>query len=85
MKVATAPHFIVVDPAAHTPEVACFNRLAAAAPLPCTYHLPGLFGMQSLLAEDAKAARGLIILGSAASVHDRPAQSFPDSEVEIFS
>jgi GMP synthase (glutamine-hydrolysing) len=63
------PHIMVIDPAARTPELDCFNRMAAEAPLPLTYHLPGLHGTASL-AHDQVSTRGIVILGSATSVHD---------------
>jgi len=65
------PHVVVIDPAVRNAETECFNRMALASPLPLTYHLPCLHGMQSLQAEDMAAARGIILLGSAASVNER--------------
>jgi GMP synthase-like glutamine amidotransferase len=63
-------HILVVDPAMHTPELDCFNRMAAGAPLPLTYHLPALHGMASIRRDDASAV-GIVVLGSASSVNDR--------------
>lgn len=65
------PHVLVIDPAMRIAEVECFNLVAQMATVPCTYHLPAMFGMQSLQAEDMGSVLGIIILGSAASVHDR--------------
>ena len=65
------PHLVVVDPAVRTAETECFNRMALTAPLPVTYHLPCMYGLESLQAEDMRAVRGLIILGSASSVTER--------------
>ena len=65
------PHLLVIDPAVRTAETECFNRIALVSPLPVTYHLPCMYGLQSLLAEDMTAARGLVILGSASSVTER--------------
>lgn len=65
------PHLLIIDPAVRTAETECFNRMALAAPLPLTYHLPCMYGLQSLLAEDMATVRGLVILGSASSVTDR--------------
>jgi anthranilate/para-aminobenzoate synthase component II len=38
--------------------------------VPATYHLPGLFGIESLAAVDLQRAAGIIVLGSGASVND---------------
>jgi GMP synthase (glutamine-hydrolysing) len=62
-------HIIVIDPAVKKAELECFNRLVSCAPLPLTYHLPALFGMDSLEQEREKAA-GVILLGSGSSVND---------------
>ncbi|MEO8703415.1 MAG: hypothetical protein ABI867_25435 [Kofleriaceae bacterium] len=63
------PHILVIDPAAHTPELDCFNRMAAGAPVPLTYHLPALHGMSSIH-RDEDGAIGIVVLGSASSVND---------------
>ena len=63
-------HVAVIDPAVHTPELDCFNRMAACAPVPLTYHLPALQGMASVR-DDEPGTLGIVILGSASSVHDR--------------
>ncbi len=65
------PHILVIDPAMNVAEVECFNRMALRSALPLTYHLPAMRGLQSLKAEPMEAARGIVILGSASSVHDR--------------
>lgn len=65
------PHIMVIDPAMRIAEVECFNHIALTSPLPVTYHLPAMYGLQSLAYADMRSARGLIILGSASSVHDR--------------
>ena len=65
---------VIVDPAVHTAEVDCFNRIALRSSIPATYHLPGLVGMDSLRGTGAPPA-GIIVLGSSTSVHDdRPWQ-----------
>ncbi len=67
------PHLAVLDPGVRVPELDCFNRIAVHAPMPVTYHLPALHGMDSLHRRPDVA--GVIILGSGASVHDdRPWQ-----------
>ena len=60
-------HVAVLDPGTRVPELDCFNRLSRAAAVPLTYHLPALFGLDSL-SDDGLA--GVVILGSGASVHD---------------
>lgn len=62
-------HVLVIDPAVQTPELDCFNRMAASAPLPLTYHLPALHGLASVRRDDAGVA-GIVVLGSASSVND---------------
>ena len=64
------PHLMVIDPGVHTPEIDTFNLIAAFSPIPCTYHLPALFGFASF-PQDFTYVQGIIVLGSAASVHDR--------------
>ena len=61
----------VIDPGMRRPEVECFNLLARLSPIPCTYHLPALWGMSSLKDEPIEHLKAVVILGSAASVHDR--------------
>jgi GMP synthase (glutamine-hydrolysing) len=60
----------VVDPAQHTPELDTFNLIACTSKLPCSHHLPGLFGMTSIDAVPVKYIKGIIVLGSKASVYD---------------
>ncbi len=63
-------HILVIDPAMHTPELDCYNRMAASAPIPLTYHLPGLHGVASIHRDDSNIA-GIVVLGSASSPTDR--------------
>lgn len=60
---------MVIDPAILTPAIESFNRIASIAPYPVTYHLPALYGTNSLNAFNHNV-RGIIVLGSAASVND---------------
>ena len=64
----------VIDPAAGAPELDAYNALAqrsSALPVAFTYHLPALFGLDSLAQLEARAQlAGVIVFGSAASVHD---------------
>lgn len=60
-------HIVVIDPAVMKPELSAFNRMAINSPLPLTLHLPALYGTTTLL-RDNKDVRGVVILGSKASV-----------------
>ena len=40
------------------------------SPLPLTYHLPGLYGSRSLI-QEGEGVKGIIVMGSAISVHER--------------
>ena len=62
-------HIAVIDPAKASPELDCFNRIAQQSPGPLSYHLPALYGFDSL-EERRDGIIGIIILGSRASVHD---------------
>lgn len=64
------PHIVVIDPAVKKPELEAFNWLVRRAPLPLTYHLPALFGFNSLEREHV-GIRGVVILGSLSSVNER--------------
>jgi GMP synthase (glutamine-hydrolysing) len=72
----TTPHIMVVDPGMKTPELDTFNLIASLAPLPCAYHLPGLFGFGSF-PETFEGIKRVILLGSAANVEDNPAWQAP--------
>jgi len=61
---------MVIDPGVHTPELSSFNLIAGMARVPCTYHLPAMFGFASF-PDDLSHLAGVIVLGSAASVHER--------------
>jgi len=60
---------MVIDPAVLKPAIESFNRIASVAPYPVTYHLPALYGTNSLNMFNHDV-RGIIVLGSAASVND---------------
>ena len=62
----------VIDPALKTCELDCFNQIIRWAPEETlfSYFAPGLFGMTDLI-ETRILPRGIIILGSGASVHDQ--------------
>ena len=65
----TEKHLMVIDPAVVKPAIESFNRIASVAPYPVTYHLPALYGSKSLRMYNSNV-RGIIVLGSAASVND---------------
>ena len=65
----TEKHLIIIDPAVVKPAIESFNRIASVAPYPVTYHLPALYGSKSLGLYDSNV-RGIIVMGSAASVND---------------
>jgi GMP synthase (glutamine-hydrolysing) len=60
---------MVIDPGVKTPETDTFNNIASISPIPCSYHLPAMHGFDSF-PSGIDAVRGVIVLGSAASVHD---------------
>lgn len=62
-------HVAVIDPATRVPELDCFNRMSRSSLVPLTYHLPALYGLDSLLRDEEDLA-GIVILGSAASVNE---------------
>lgn len=62
-------HVAVIDPATRIPELDCFNRMSRTSPVPLTYHLPALYGLDSVV-RDEDALAGVVLLGSAASVND---------------
>jgi GMP synthase (glutamine-hydrolysing) len=65
----TNNHLIIIDPAVVKPAIESFNRIASIAPYPVTYHLPALYGTTSLGIYNSNV-RGIIVMGSAASVND---------------
>ncbi len=62
-------HIAIIDPAVNLAETDCFNQLALQSPLPLSYHLPKLAGMDSLNNLSGEIA-AIVILGSASSVND---------------
>ena len=59
----------VLDPAVSYPAIAAFNEMAALSALPITYHIPYLYGMESLQALEQDNIAGIIVLGSNSSVN----------------
>lgn len=60
---------MVIDPSITHPEVASFNKIIKNCPVACTYHLPAMSDIDSILRSVSNSC-GIIILGSAASVND---------------
>jgi GMP synthase-like glutamine amidotransferase len=68
-----SPVICIIDPAIRTPEVDVFNFWSRESTLPCSYHLPAFEqGIRSLEALEARGTKiaGILVLGSASSVHD---------------
>ncbi|MEE2787932.1 MAG: gamma-glutamyl-gamma-aminobutyrate hydrolase family protein [Myxococcota bacterium] len=53
-----------------TPEIDCYNAISMASRCQTTYHLPGLYGLDSLRRLQPATVDAMIILGSGASVYD---------------
>ena len=60
---------MVIDPAVIKPAIESYNRIAITAPYSVSYHLPALYGMDSIW-QFQDSISGIIVMGSAASVHD---------------
>ena len=62
---------VVIDPARQTPELDAFNNMVRTTGLAMSYHLPAMFGLGSLQAENPDNIKAMVILGSASSVNER--------------
>ena len=62
---------MIIDPAVVTPSIESFNRISTVAPYNVTYHLPALYGTETILNTYDKNILGVIVLGSATSVNDK--------------
>ena len=60
---------MVIDPSLKTPEIESYNKLALKSPVKTSYHLPAIHSTKSMV-ESMNNILGIILLGSAASVHD---------------
>jgi GMP synthase-like glutamine amidotransferase len=71
-KAMNAPksQIVVVDPAVKKPELECFNLWNAYSPMPMTYHLPVIAGLNSLKEVKPESVAGILIFGSGSSVND---------------
>mgnify|MGYP001247884514 FL=1 len=65
------PSLMIIDPAVVTPSIESFNRISTVAPFNVTYHLPALYGTETILKTYNKNTLGVIVLGSATSVNDK--------------
>lgn len=77
---------VVIDPGVHTPEFDSLNLISTLSSIPCTYHLPAMYGFGTLTHKYVDMA-GMIILGSAASVYEnlpwqRELESFVAGAIE---
>jgi len=63
-------NLMVIDPALEVPELESFNGIVARSPIKATYHLPALHSPVSMH-EQIKDTRGIILMGSAASVLEK--------------
>ena len=63
-------NLMVIDPALEVPEIESFNGIVARSPIKATYHLPALHSPVSMH-EQIKNTRGIILMGSAASVYEK--------------
>jgi GMP synthase-like glutamine amidotransferase len=76
----------IVDPFVKGPSVNCFNGLVNLLGVKATYHMPGPFGVESLLKERNRTT-AYIVLGSASHVHEnlpwhRPLANFLMEELK---
>ena len=61
---------MVIDPATRTAELDCYNTIASSSTIPTSYHLPAIYGMDSILAIPQHLIAGIIMFGSGCSVYD---------------
>ena len=62
-------NLMVIDPSLERPEIESYNEISLFSPLKTTYHLPAIHSPKTMNKNFADA-KGVIIMGSAASVHD---------------
>lgn len=73
-----SPTVLVVDPALGRPELDCFNLISRLSPLPISYHLPAILGLESAyIAEQNCVVKGVVLLGSIANVEQMYAWQRP--------
>ena len=59
---------MIIDPSLKAPEIESYNKLALKSPVKTSYHLPAIYSTKSMV-ESINNILGIILLGSAASVH----------------
>lgn len=71
MTLAPSPtaHITIIDPAITRPTLEGFNVLSQLSEIPLTYHVPALYGFDSLK-HDKTLRAGIVVLGSKSSVND---------------
>ena len=62
------PHIAIIDPGSRVAELDAFNRLQDLTHGKLSYHLPCIFGMETLALIESELD-GVIIFGSGASVY----------------
>ena len=62
-------NLMVIDPSLEKPEIESYNEISLYSPLKTTYHLPAIHSPKTMNKNFADA-KGIILMGSAASVHD---------------
>ena len=60
---------MVIDPALEIPEIESYNSIAVRSPVNTSYHLPAIHSSKTM-ENQIENACGVILMGSAASVHD---------------
>ena len=62
-------NLMIIDPSLEIPEIESYNNISLCSPLKTTYHLPAIHSPNTMTKNFADA-KGIILMGSAASVHD---------------
>ena len=62
-------NLMIIDPSLEIPELESYNKIAMYSPLRTTYHLPAMHSSKTM-DENFSNVKGIILMGSAASVHD---------------
>lgn len=60
----------IVDPFVKGPSFNCFNNIMNILGVKASYHMPGSFGMESLISE-TEHSKAYIVLGSASNISDK--------------
>ena len=62
-------NLMIIDPSLEIPEIESYNEISLCSPLKTTYHLPEIHSPKTMTKYFANT-KGIILMGSAASVHD---------------